>query len=76
VFFDDILFIYFFILIFNKRLLIIFFIIIKIINLNLFLINFMENSEAATEDNGLEMRYDHLYKSKINYIKKIYIKKQ
>ena len=30
----------------------------------------MENSEAATEDNGLEMRYDHLYKSKINYIKK------
>lgn len=33
-----------------------------------FLINFMENSEAATEDNGLEMRYDHLYKSKIKYI--------
>ena len=30
----------------------------------------MENSEAATEDNGLEMRYDHLYKSKIKYIKK------
>ena len=28
----------------------------------------MENSEAATEDNGLEMRYDHLYKSKIIYI--------
>jgi hypothetical protein len=28
----------------------------------------MENSEAATEDNGLEMRYDHLYKSKINHI--------